>query len=342
MKLSTGVRLMQVLPSRKESALTVEAIERKWRETGSDPVSRRSIERYVHDLSKDTVGSPALLETTIVGRARAYYLRASQVANWFMTVEAALDLQFSHQVYGRAFGARAGANGDKLVDMAERVTAASPETKRIRDRLRIVPDGIGRQPARIDPLVLKTAIDAIGQGKQLRFDLRKGFDKMTTHLVSPLGLVAKDGAIYLVAVKGLSDSPRHFALQRMSNLDIHFQAAQPRPEFDLDRYILESHQFSHLLDADAPPLKLKLRVAPETMYHFLERPLSSDQKHSPPKGGDPWHTVTATVPLTILLVPFLLGMGHWIEVVEPAIVRAETAKRVRAMWAHYAADTAPE
>jgi hypothetical protein len=50
--------------------------------------------------------------------------------------------------------------------------------------------------------------------------------------------------------------------------------------------------------------------------------------------------VTATVPETVLLVPFLVSMGPWIEVMEPAGIRAKTAQWLRDSFAHYATDAA--
>lgn len=335
MKLTTGVRMLRLLTTRPENALTTAEIARRWRDLGGTEVALRSIQRYMSELSQDSVEGPALVSVVERGRERAYYLKTSQVANWFMTEEAALDLQLSREVFGRAFGSGVRSNGEKLADMAERVVAASPETQRIRDRLRIAPDGIGRLPARIEPDVLRAAIDAIGRNRKLRFTYTSASGKASSQLLSPLGLVAKDGTIYLVAVKGLADSPRHFPLHRMSDADVHFQAAQTRPEFDLRRYIHDSHQFSHVLDGKASPVKLVLRVAPETIYHFRERPLSADQREMPPTGDEPWHIVTATVPWTILLLPFIVSMGPWIEVVEPGDMRAETADWVVRIWAHY-------
>jgi predicted DNA-binding transcriptional regulator YafY len=338
MKLTTGVRLLRLLTTRPENALTTREIERRWRDLGGTEVDLRSIQRYMSDLSLDSADGPALVAVVQRGRDRAYYLKTSQVANWFMTEEAALDLQLSRDVFGRAFGARGNGNGEKLADMAERVVAASPETLRIRDRLRIAPDGIGRLPARIDREVLRVSIAAIGKNRKLRFTYLSAGGKASSQLVSPLGLVAKDGAIYLVGSKGLADAPRHFPLQRMSDVEVHFQQAQQRPDFDLQRYIQDSHQFSHALDAEAPPLQLKLRVAPESIYHFRERPLSSDQVETLPEGTETWHIVTAKVPLTVLLIPFIVGMGPWVEVLEPAGLRNEAAKWIGGMWAHYAQD----
>lgn len=340
MKLTTGVRLLRLLPTRPEHALTVKEIERRWRDFGGSDVTRRSIERYMQELSEDDGDGQALLGVERNSSANRYYLLTSQVANWFMTEEAALDLQLSRDVFGKALSARSGTGVTKLADMAEQVVEASPETRRIRERLKIAPDGIGRLPARLDSEVLRTAVDAIGNNRKLRFSYAKANGKPTNELVSPLGLVAKDGTIYLVGVKGLSDNPRHFALQRMSDPELHFQQVQARPEFHLQQYIHDSHQFSHVLDANAPAVCLRLRVAPETIYHFRERPLSTDQKELPPRGREPWHMVTATVPRTILLMPFLASMGPWIEVVGPTEVRQEAAEWTAGMWAHYSTDSA--
>jgi predicted DNA-binding transcriptional regulator YafY len=337
MKLTSAVRLLELLNSRPEDALTTMQITRKWRDLGGTEVGERTVQRYMKELSEDSAEGPALVEMLVKDGERKFYLRVSQIANWFMTLEAALNLQFSRQVLGRAFGSMGRSNGDKLTDMADRVANASTETKRIRDRLRIVPDGIGRLPARIDQRVLAASIEAIKSGKKLRLTYVDSSGKESAPLVSPLGLVAKDGTIYLVAIKGLSDAPRHFPLHRMTEANASAQLAQTRLDFDLDRYIHDSHQFSHVLDADAPLEVLKLRVAPETIYHFRERALSTDQSIGPARRSDGWRVVTATVPVTVLLVPFLLSMGPWIRVLEPPSVRDETAKRLHAAAAHYSA-----
>ncbi|WP_395700206.1 helix-turn-helix transcriptional regulator [Aquabacterium sp.] len=337
MKLSTAIHLLRLLSTRPEYAMTTEEIDRRWRDLGGAEVTLRSIQRYMGQLSDDSEG-PSLLETTRKNGLKAYYLRASQVATWFMSEEAALDLQLRRDVFGQAVQGMGRAGGAQLGDMAAEVIAASPEFRRIGDRLRTVPDGIGRRAAPVAPEVVREVIQAIGRERQIQFTYRNAAGKASRHLVTPLGLVAKDGTKYLVGVKGLNDTPRHFALHRASDARMHFRHAQHRPDFNLDDYIHASHQFSHVLDGSSPPIQLKLRVAPETMYHFRERPLSDDQRETAPRDRDAWFTVTATVPRTFLLVPFLVSLGAWVEVVGPAEVRAETAKWVRGMAAHYAID----
>jgi predicted DNA-binding transcriptional regulator YafY len=222
--------------------------------------------------------------------------------------------------------------------MADTVSGDFVRTRRLRERLRIVPDGIGRLPAPIDPQILASTLDAVAANQKLEFGYVSAAGKASKQLRSPQGLIAKDGAIYLLATKGTSDPPRAFALHRMSDAQSALQPSQARPDFDLDRYIHDTHQFSHALDADAPPVLLRLRVAPKTLFHFTERRLSFDQSIGPARRSDGWHLVTATVPETVLLVPFLASMGAGIEVLGPPGVRNKTAQWLRDAGAHYTSD----
>jgi predicted DNA-binding transcriptional regulator YafY len=339
MDMTTGIRLLRLLSSRPGAAWTSLEIAQEWRKVSGTEISHRSIQRYMQALSEDGPQSLSLVAVEDGDVKHRFRLRPSQVANWFMTEEAALSLQLTRQVLRDSFGHVDRAANSTLQDVADQVANASQETKRVRDRIRIVPDGIGRLRARIDPLVLKAATDAIRGELKLRISYENAAGKPSSRLLSPLGLVAKDGTIYLVAITGLADTPHHYALHRIKEANASPQPAQSRPDFDLDTHIRETHQFSHALDADAPPIRLVLKVAPETMFHFRERKLASDQTDIPGTGPDKWHIVTATVPKTVLLVPFLVGMGPWIEVLEPADVRAMTAKWLRDSAALYRTDS---
>jgi predicted DNA-binding transcriptional regulator YafY len=335
MLFETGIRLLRMLPASPEKALTAAKIFEQWPSQGEEGVSQRSIERYMLSLMSGGSWGNGVVGATQEGRSRAYFLLPEQVATWFVTEEAALGMRLTHQVLGRTFGNSSRTNSDTLADMAERVLAASPSAQRVQRRLRIAPDGLGRLPARIDRNVLRTVIDAIARDRKLHFSYADSAGHESKPLASPLGLVAKDGTIYLVAAKGLSDRPRSFALHRVASAEVHFQVAQARPDFDLDEHIEASHQFSHRLDAE-PPIALKLRVAPGTIYHFRERPLSRDQSIRAPRSEGGWYSVTATVPQTVLLIPFLAGMGPWIEVMEPQALRSKTAEWLRDSAALYA------
>ena len=346
MDMKNGIRLLQLLDTRQEKALPVKEIASQWEKKYKVPITTRTVQRYVKELRADGKKSAfkeiGLLE--LAGQEEGkkkfrtdpkYYLRTSEVANWFVTEETALSLLLTRQLMARSFGSLGEASRQKIDDMADRIANASDRTQRIRQRLRIVPDGIGRLPAKVDNKILKAAVDAIGASRKLRLTYTNAKGVTSEKVLTVLGLVAKDGTIYLVGAMGQKPAPRHYALQRITKATLSFEDAVERPDFNLDDYIDATHQFSHVLDETAPALKLRLRVSPEAIYHFEERKLSEDQDIAPPKGREEWFTVKATVPDTWLLVPFLLSMGPWIEVIAPEHVRKETGIRLVRAAAHY-------
>lgn len=336
MKLISAVRLLRLLPPHSENALTVKQIVERWHKQTTSEITVRSVQRYMSELSADGAEGSALVDLVEDGRERRYYLRLSEVAQWFMTEAASLDLLLARQVLLRSFGSVAPKDTERLYAMAEKLTTDSAQNRRLYDRLRVVPDGIGRLQARIAPTILTALIDAIRANQKLAFTYAKPDGKQSEHVRAPLGVVAKDGTIYLLAAKHTTDPPLHFALHRVIDARVVPSPAQPRPDIDLDRYIVDSQQFSHALGDKSVLLQLELRVAPETIWHFRERPFPQQEPITSPSEPGAWYSVKATVPDTMLLVPFLLSMGPYIEVIGPESVRSETAKRLRDAAARYA------
>jgi predicted DNA-binding transcriptional regulator YafY len=336
MKMNTAVRLLQLLPAGRPSAITIADLAAKWFSRKPTRSDVRNIQRYMNDLATEGKDEPSLVEV-IEENLRRFYLKLSRVAEWFMTEEAALNALLTTQVLGHSLGSIEQIGGKKLVDLAEnRIVDASISTQRIRERVRIVPDGFGRLPAAINPDVLKAVIESIVRQKQLNFTyVSSAGAKSMVHARSPQGLVAKDGTLYILATKGLSDKPVPFPLHRMSDPEVDNLALQIQLDFDLDRYISDSNQLSHILREEEAVVELELLVAPNALYHFTERKLSTDQQIGLPRPSDGWITVTATAHFTLLLVPFLLSMGGWIEVVGPQQVRDEMKERVRTMYSRY-------
>jgi len=335
-KLPTAIALLRMLKSVPEAALSVEEIAARWpdRHLHTQAGLRRNIQRYMAELSADDADGADLVNKIRENGTDRYYLKLSRVANWFMTEEIALQLLATRQTLERSFGnfARKGKLGAAQIrEIAEAVAQSNPETKRIRERIRIVPDGIGRLPAVSNEKVFNACIQAVSMARKLEFSYTDSKGKKGKHVVNPQGLVGKDGSIYLVATTGLSDKPHHYALHRMASAELGTRSASHRNDFDLDKYIESEHGFSHVLRGAETPVALRLRVGPGTLFHFRERRLWHDQVIRDKPGKDGWHIVTATVPNTVLLVPFLMSLQD-VEALEPESVR-ETA----AQWAKSAA-----
>ena len=172
---------------------------------------------------------------------------------------------------------------------------------------------------------------------------REGWGDSFEEDLNPLGLVQKDGTVYLVACRGLTDVPQAYPLHRMH--DVQLGMVTPTPiDFDLARFIEDTHGLAHPPDGmtEMPIIDLVLRVHPRTLYHFHERPLCADQEpiEWPPKGAPEceWGYVRARLPYSKLLVAFLLSMGPWVEVVAPQEVRDEIGRRSMGMAEHYLHD----
>jgi predicted DNA-binding transcriptional regulator YafY len=339
MLLKTAINLLQLLGAHEGAAMTTTQIKEKFNRPlkVDDQVTLKSIQNYVKDLRElDLIEEPL-----VDGGEYKYYLKVSRVANWFMTEEAALELQIAGQIYGQSFGRADPSNSERLQAVAEGMKATG-ETRRIRDHLRVVGDGIGRLHANIDRDVLKCAIKAIKQNRQINFTyLGPNWTAAKEYPgIIPLGLVAKDRTIYLLGVKGDEDMPKEFALHRAISMQATHPVGipvedSPRARFDLDLYIRNTHELSHPINAGLPS-KLVLRVKHDATYHFKERPLSNDQSIEPESGRDGFFRVEATVPDTVLLTPFLVSMGPWIEVIGPPQVREKVSQWLKDTSALYA------
>lgn len=324
MKLSEALAILRLLGTRHEDAMTVQDIVAKWNNLHAEKLHKRTAQRYLSELSTDGIDGRAVIEVDASSKKRRYHLRVSEMANWLMTDEAALYQVLSLQVLQSTFGSNVAAGVERQMDIAEHLTREQRRTKRLRDRVRIVPDGIGRLRAKISSEILACVMDALASNQMLRVEYRSAAGNNSDRELNPLGLVAKDGTLYLLAVKGLSDPPIAYPLQRMKSALVVPRPAHERTGFDLDCYIEASHQLSHGIDATLELKMIKFKVAPEWIYHFKERPLSHLQEIRESKKPDEWAVVTVPLPITILLKIFFASFGPGLEVIEPQSLRQDT------------------
>jgi len=326
MKFAEAVALLKLLGTKHEDAMTAQAVVSKWNKTYNEELHLRTAQRYLSELSTDGVDQRAVLEVDTSNQERRYHLRLSEMANWLMTDEAALLQVLSLQVLQSTFGCEVVEGVERQMDVAQHLVQEHKRTKRLRERVRIVPDGIGRLRARIDPQILASVMDALAGDQLLSMQYKSLSGNVSSKEVSPLGLVAKDGTLYVLAVTGFGDKPIHYAMHRFISGHVSPRRAQSREDFDLDRYINDSHQLSHPLGPTQENLMIKLKVKRTALFHFLERPLSAQQVIKPSGGQGSWAIVTAPIPLTVLLKPFLASLGPDVEILEPSSLRQDMAQ----------------
>jgi predicted DNA-binding transcriptional regulator YafY len=188
------------------------------------------------------------------------------------------------------------------------------------------------QAPAIVPSVQETVYQALLTDRQLVVAYRrKAADRPKTYPVHPLGLVFRDGVVYLVCTAKSYADIRHLALHRMTSAMLRDEPAR-RPEgFSLSRYVKDEQFFSYPLQGR--PIHAELLFERDAALHLAERPLSPDQRLIPQKDGRV--LLRATVRDTLELRWWVQGFGDQVEVVAPASWRAKFADMVHRLANRY-------
>ena len=360
MKLEVFLDLLKIMEKHTspDTGLTTREIALKLGQKGlgasTQPpaAAMRNAQLYVHELSEAIGILPPLLKPGYASKDLAsnlpgaqektksrpvmrWYLQRESLVQAFMFEEASLNLLLTGRLLQQALGSIEELRIDELTTLTKSVLGKkkSSEFNAIAQSLRLLPDGIGRMPAKIEPGMVKKIIEAIRVHRAVSFEYQAANQTKGRRTVNPLGLVSKDGTIYLLGSRGFEPKVITYALQRASDLLVEYNHARQVPEnFNLDNFIENSQQFSHPTGAD---IELWLEVAPETIHHFRERPFNDKQSITKSQVHDGWYTVKATILDMHALVPFLMSMLSHIKVMGPASVRDQLAEHIRKMHAHY-------
>lgn len=335
MKIGDAIQALRLVPADAGAAITAAEFIKRWQGGPRKDVSERTLQRWVADLSAMNFIREVYPPTT----PRRYHRSGHHVSALGMSPEMALRLALSARLMPRDIVGGGGAGGRAEIEAAEAVLNTSDVLRELRRRVAVLPDGLGRLPAETRPGVGAAVAQAVGTRRVLRVRYaardrpRRGGAR--SHDLSVQGVVSKDGTSYLVACKGLDDPFFVYAVHRIEAAEVLPARAVDRSDFDLEAYIAATHRMSFTA-GDGRTVALELRVAPESLWHFSERRLCENQRIRPQPGADGRHTVTATLPMSEMLVPFLLSLGESVEVTGPPELRAEVARRAQAAARHYA------
>ena len=328
MKVEILGQLTSILPRGPGLGMTAATIRDRFFErfepdtTAKAESKMKRINRYLESLLKEDLVQ--LVPGSVPCR---YYLNESKVRDRLTSPDARLSLFWSRQTLSPLLP-MLRTDAQALLNVGSQL---DPIEQLLWQRVRIVPDGIGRQNADIKREHLLTVAEALRKGLMLEILYGKQSQAPRRYQISVLGLAVKDGTIYMLAAESMGTQPRHLPLHRVRSLTLLRRPADRRPDFDIDRYIAEQYQLSHKIESAAPPEKLELLVHKEALFHFDERPLIDQDPidKSDVVDGD-WYRVTALVPDTIHLVPFILSHGGWVKVMAPKSVKDKVIERLRA------------
>lgn len=195
------------------------------------------------------------------------------------------------------------------------------------NRLGLWPDKVcvvGRGPELKAPQIKENVHDAVYRAlledKQIEVTYkRKDAEQPKSYPISPLGLVFRDGVVYLVGTAKEYTDVRHFVLHRMSAPKVLDVPCRRSPGFDLHAYVKQEQVFAYPVSKGR--IRLEALFSAGSAVHLSERLLSKDQSLTPQKDGRV--LLQATVLDTLELRWWLRGFGDKVEVLVPKALRDE-------------------
>lgn len=194
------------------------------------------------------------------------------------------------------------------------------------DKVGIIPNSLTFIPAEIEPSVLMVVYEALLQKKRFKatYHPLHGLEKV--YEISPLGLVFRYNAIYLVATLFNYDDIKQLVLHRLHNAKIIERDVTVPNGFVLKQYI-EQGNFHYPVDNNLSSITLKLKVGRVIKQLLQESPLCRNQHIT--ELDEKNYLIEAVVNNTDQLHWWLHSFGSRVEVLEPLELRQQFALEAR-------------
>jgi predicted DNA-binding transcriptional regulator YafY len=316
------ITLLQLVPRRSPGATTAE-LQRRLDDQGHS-ISRRTIQR---DLIRLSAHFPLVTEGEDVPRwcwmegsdgLTAPAHDAYSALTWTLIEE--------HLEPLLPFAARKEAQPQFAA--ARKYLKQTPRNRidRWHQRVRVIPRAFELQTPDVPEAVLEPVYAALFEGRQLRVDYRsRGREKARSMRVHPLGLILREGVIYLLGTIDDYTDLRQLVAHRIEAATVLDQPANEPEDFDLDEYIA-SGGFSYV---ETGPIELVLQVEEYAAEHLIESPIAPEQSVRALNDGR--KEIRARVVDTKQLRWWLAGFGDAVEVVEPLHLRQALVEQARAV-----------
>jgi len=216
----------------------------------------------------------------------------------------------------------------------ERASAALTSSKLSdwNDKIMSIEQGPQLAPPEVDEGIRKVVYRALLEGQKFEVEYvpRYGTES-SVYPVNPLGIVLRDGILYVVCTIWEYADARQLAMHRMKSVRLLDDEASVIDGFSLHKYIREESGFGYPESPNS--IKLKVLFDEGAAWHLTERKLSGDQVLK--KTVDGSYQLTATVADTSELRWWLLGFGDGAEVIAPKALRKEFKGMAEAMAQTY-------
>lgn len=229
-------------------------------------------------------------------------------------------------------------NVEHFFHRADEVLAKATSSQRWLRSVSMVSKSLQLLPPTFNESVIEKVYQGLQQGKQLRVKsrTRQSPTNPREYLINPLGLVTREGLIYLVwcSAEG-GDKVKEFALHRLTEAEVLDDACVLPSGFTLDGFINEERGFSYLVQPnELPHIDFEFLADKDLAFKLSETPLDMTQRIGEPD-ADGWSRVTAHVPYTHQLMAWIREQGYNIRVLGPQPLLDEMVSQIRQMAALY-------
>ena len=184
----------------------------------------------------------------------------------------------------------------------------------------------------IDSAIQQVVYQALLQEKKIKATYKPRSPKpCKEYCIHPLGIVSRQGVIYLVGTLWDYKDIKQFALHRFKSAELLDDDSISLEGFNLDSYVKKDHQFSYPLSEEL--IQLKVFFNPKAIEHLYETPLTKDQVLTTQKDGR--ILLEGTIKDTLELRWWLGSFGSTAEIIEPVELREYFVNEARKLAEQY-------
>ncbi|MCF6204096.1 MAG: WYL domain-containing protein [Methylococcaceae bacterium] len=159
----------------------------------------------------------------------------------------------------------------------------------------------------------------------------QGSKQCKEYLIHPLGIVNRQGVIYLVCTLWDFKDIKQFALHRFHSAKMLGEDLTGIESFSLESYVKKEQQFTYPINTEL--IHLKVLFTPGAANHLYETLLTENQQLTAQKNGK--ILLEATLLDTSVIRWWLGGFGSAIEILEPLILREYFIKEAKELMKNY-------
>jgi hypothetical protein len=186
----------------------------------------------------------------------------------------------------------------------------------------------GRRDYSSSSAVLKSVREALLYQYSLTLAYKTGNGKEASYTVDPYTLVSYKGGLYLLGYAHNRKALRTFALERIAAVEML------RERFEIPEHFSLEEQFrSSFGIVDEAVMPVRIRFAPRIAHAVHDRIWHPTQRVE--KNGDGSVEISFEAGGVMEIISWLLSYGENAELLQPAELRQEVAKSVRAMEEMY-------